>query len=175
MAIKVNNNIILDFILFSTDHDYIEAHNFLNKVLTGVENVKGFVYTVKDNSQTDTITNTIGDVYNTCVQTWFYITDNFGQDNILQLYTHECLLQSLLANEKHLTFIPIWTKEKSNYHCIPYGIMSYSGLYSNDINLNKRLTRLFDSSFHKDRKLQLQTMIPHCSITDQRILLSMTL
>ena len=149
---------VVDFILFFHNDDRSEATKFMDSIIRegqdkGVQ-VKGYLYDDLDFEEGTEMENANA-ITSVGVQTWFFITDNFVNDDTMQLYKDDHLMKSIISSSQRKSIVPIWTKSKEDYIEIPYGMAAFTGLYTSDGAVLRKVLRMFDHPRHKAAKQQL--------------------
>ena len=144
---SVNQVMILDdatdFILFYSEKDESEAKNFKEKVEKEANGVSGYMYSF---TSMPPDLQTINEICSKGVQTWFFITDTFINDQQMQFVKDELLMRAILSQKK--TFIPIWSKPKWEFQDLPFGLAALTGL---DVTNTRCINKIIKMFIHTER------------------------
>lgn len=141
----------LDFILFYCEKDEDDAQAFKKKI-EEITKAKGLMYNDANskNINIDSITN----ICNRAVQTWFYITDNFINNDWMLFLKDTFLVRSITDHKNQ--FVPIWNKPKEEFENMPFGLGTYTGLNIHDSKLIHKINQMFIHPKHIANKLQIE-------------------
>lgn len=119
---------LADAVLFYTEEDAEEATRFIRRVSAAMRR-KGTPIVINcydDLAQQTSELESVEQVCKVSVQQWFYVTERLVEDKTMRLHKDEQVLKSLFT---HRSFVPLWTKPKSEFgETLPYGMAAYRGI-----------------------------------------------
>ena len=146
--------VVADVLLFYCEKDEEEVEKFRCDITDKMKDICPVVIHMRcDLAPEGRELQCTADMCKISVQRWFYITENAIQDKKMLFDIDEQIMSSLKDNN---SFIPVWSKPKEHFAQLPYGLQAYTGLYTHDRRLIRRLRTMFDNDYHRGCKENLR-------------------
>ena len=143
--------LVADFILLFSKEDKPQVSAFLDDVKDKTNTI-GYLYD-------DEIFNMgkemllLENVRRYAAQVWLYMTDSFVNDSNME----KTIASIKKLKERKVPMIPIWTKDKGEFQHVPYGLVSISGLRTEESDVMIRnIKKMLEQSDHTKSKKELQ-------------------